>query len=309
MSALLFKEDLLFIEQEVTRVLREELKTRAVFPVDTNFNPAAREIGYDIFDITGSAKIMALGGNAKDIPFVGEEKERKTQAVYNIVTGIRYEEDEIEAVQGARAMGKGSSFNLDAERPATARRFISEKETQVAFTGDAPHGIPGILDTSFYGASKGTKSTAVVKWDGTATPAQILADIRKLIKSSSKNGLFPGPKTVLLPFDQWFELSQPFNDGTESTILDWLQRSLPGQVNFEFFNMMEDANNGAFNTGNAMLVFTPRVDLVKLTVVQDIRMLTPVTDILENQELAIKEKTGGMVIKHPSSLSLMDGLT
>jgi hypothetical protein len=297
-----FKEDLEFIESEVSRVMRQEIKTRMVLPVKTDYDPNASFVGYDIYDITGSAKILANGG--KDIPFVGENKRRESTQVFKIGTGIRYTEEEREGVASARANGKGGVYNLDSERPATARRYIYEEETRLAFVGDDDYGVKGLFNDINYGVDKGTKEDvatgagASTLWS-LKTPAEILADIRKGVKNASKNGLFPGEKMCLLPYDQYFDLTQPYADGTTFTILDWLQKSIP-MVKFDYFEIMKAGNNG--DTDDYMLIYTKDVRLLNLAITRDIRVGRPVFDIIETSEQAVTEKTAGTVVKHPASL-------
>ena len=132
-DALLRKEDVLAIENVLYEPKKEELVARQFLRVNTNFPPYAQEIGYDWYDRTGSAKILASGGSAKDVPFVGEKGGRETMKVYDIVSGIRYTKAERQAAQAKAALGKGPSMNLDTMRVSSARRFIAETENRLAF--------------------------------------------------------------------------------------------------------------------------------------------------------------------------------
>src|SRR4030042_3043920 len=125
--------DFLQIENTLYTPEQEELATRKIFNLNTSFASYAEEIGYDYYQLTGSAKILAKGGSAKDVPFVGEKGGRVTQKAYTIVDGIRYSKAEQEATQAKRALGKGQAIQLDTLRVASARRFINETEAKIAF--------------------------------------------------------------------------------------------------------------------------------------------------------------------------------
>jgi len=303
------KEDLKYIEKIVTKVKKQELKQRTVFPYDSNFPAAAREIGYDIYDITGSAKILADGADAKDIPFVGETKQRKSQGVYTIASGIRYSKAERDAVAMARQNGRGASYNLDAERPAAARRYIYETECEVIFNGSAKYGIKGIFDSSYYGTNKGTledvaDGAAASKTWASKTPPEILEDIRTAVTKASADGLFDGKKVILVSFASWRELVRPFSEDSSFTVMDWIKRT--EEVEFQWFNALKAANN---ETGeNVLFCFTKDPMLVKMALPEDIRLGRPVFDILETSEQALTERFAGPVVKHPASLYVGKGI-
>ena len=76
-DAILRKEDLLAIENVLYEVKKEELVARQFLKVNNSYPVYAREIGYDWYDMAGSAKILASGASAKDVPFVGEKGGRE----------------------------------------------------------------------------------------------------------------------------------------------------------------------------------------------------------------------------------------
>jgi hypothetical protein len=90
------------------------------------------------------------------------------------------------------------------------------------------------------------------------------------------------------------------------TVMDWLKKSIPGAVSFEWYNVMSATNTGATDY---MLIYTKDPRLVKLAIPQDINVGPPVYDIAETSEQAVRERFGGMIVKHPSSLYLGTGLT
>lgn len=298
-------EDVKYLDRIIARVLRQELMYRSIFPVRSDFNPNASSIEYNVYDIKGSAKIMAVGGNAKDIPFVGEEKTPRVSNVFNIVTGIKYTLGEIEAVAMARANGR-DNYNLDSERPETARRFIAETENLLCYNGNALHSIIGILNAALYGVGLGTAAdvangaATTPQWS-TKTPAEILIDIRTAISTSSSNGLFKEPVMLVTPYTQWFMLSAPYSDDSQFTLMDWIKRSVGSMLaGFEYDQSLINANTSLGY--DVMLSFAKDKKYLYYSAVEEIRRLTPVKDILEDEEMAIRSRTAGLIVRHPSTL-------
>ena len=79
-ALLLRKEDLLAIENTLYEVKREELIARQLLQVNSSYPAYAQEVGYDWYDRNGSAAIIAAGGSANDVPFVGENGGRETMS-------------------------------------------------------------------------------------------------------------------------------------------------------------------------------------------------------------------------------------
>ena len=100
MPNVISENDLKQIERTLYTPKESELIARKILRLNTNFSRSATSIGYRWYTRTGSAKILAPGGRAKDIPFVGEDGGEKTQKVFDIATGIRYDWKEILATQG-----------------------------------------------------------------------------------------------------------------------------------------------------------------------------------------------------------------
>ncbi|MBN2824930.1 MAG: hypothetical protein JXQ76_06395, partial [Campylobacterales bacterium] len=67
-ALLISREDQLSIEKTLYEPKAEELVARSIVQLNTDFEPFAQEIGYDYYTRTGSAKIIAAGGSADDVP-------------------------------------------------------------------------------------------------------------------------------------------------------------------------------------------------------------------------------------------------
>ncbi|HPA70777.1 MAG TPA: DUF2184 domain-containing protein [Spirochaetota bacterium] len=310
-DAILRKEDLLAIENTLYEPKKEELVARGFIKLNTNFAPFAQEIGYDWFDRTGSAKILAAGGSAKDVPFVGENGGRETMKVYDIVTGIRYTKAERMAAQAKSALGKGPVVNLDTSRVATARRFVAETENRLAFVGDAKHKIKGLLNmlgiTSESVAASGTGAGDSAKrlWTN-KTPKLKLADLLTGKKKVEAGNIFKA-RVLLIDSDHFNQLLEPFSDSSPMTVLKWLQTEGAFFEKIIVTSALNHAHNG-FSTVDAFAILDNDPEIIELAVVEDLALGDPVYDILGTSEQVASERTAGCIIRHPSAIYVGKGI-
>jgi len=306
----LTKDDLLSIENVLYEAKKDELVARQIASVNTNFPPYAAEIGYDWYDRKGSAIILAAGGSAKDIPFVGEHGGRETMNVYEIATGVRYTKSERLATQAKSALGKGPAVQLDTLRVSSARRFVAEKENELFFVGSSKHGIYGVLNktgiTKEAVADGVTGTGAAKKLWANKTPKEILKDLLTAKTNVEADGFFTA-KVLALPPSAYNKLLQPYSDQSPMTILSWLQTQ---GMTFEKIiktRSLSAANNG-FSTVDAFLVLDNSPEIIELAVPEDIILGEPVYDIIGTSEQAVTERTAGAIIRHPSAIYVGTGI-
>jgi len=305
-DAILRKEDLLAIENTLYEAKADELVARSAVKVNNNFPPYANEIGYDWFNRKGSAKILAAGGSAKDIPFVGEDGGRETMKVYTVATGIKYKKAERMAFQAKSALGKGAAVNIDTMRVATARRFVAETENKLFFVGDSEYNIKGILNHAGITSEEVDDSGAGAStlW-ADKTPAQILTDLLTAKSALEGDGLFKG-KALMLPPSARLKLLKPYSTDAPMTTLKWLETE---GLYFERIietRAMLSAYNGL--EADAFCLFDNDPEVIELAVVEDIVLGDPVYDILGDSEQAVTERCAGAIIRHPSGIYVGTGI-
>lgn len=309
-DANLKKEDLLFIESVLYEAKREELVARQLVKVNTNYPEYAQEVGYDWFDANGSAKILAAGGSANDIPFVGEKGGRETAKVYTIATGIRYTQAERLAIQSKNALGKGPSISLDTIRVAAARRYVAEVENRLFFKGDSTFNITGVLNksgiTSESVAEGATGADAAAKrlWTN-KTPKEMLEDILKSIETVEAKGIF-SVKAFAFPQSAKFRLMRPYSDQNPMTLMNWLRSEGGITQEIVFTNALDASNSGLSVACFVALDNSP--EIIELAVPQDLKLGQPVYDLLETSEQAVTEKTAGAIIRHPAAIYVGKGI-
>ena len=303
---LLMKEDLLAIENVLYEPKKEELVARQFLSINSNYPSYMSEIGYDWYDATGSAKILASGASAKDIPFVGEKGGREVLKVYSIVTGIKYTRAEREASQAKAAVGKGPGVSLDTTRVATARRFIAETENKIAFVGDKEHNIKGILNhagikyKNVAEGDKGANATEKRLWANKA-PQEILEDLRAAKAEVEKNDLFKA-RVLLLDSDHYNILLKPYSDMSPMTVLAWLQSEGAFFEKIIKTSNVSKKHNGLAGSVDCFVILDNEPEVIELAVLRDMELGNPVYDVIETSEQVVEERTAGCIIRHPSAI-------
>jgi len=309
-DALLRKEDLIAIENVLYEAKKEELVARQFLNVNTNFPPYAMEIGYDWYDVAGSAKILAAGASAKDVPFVGEKGGRETMKVYSIVTGIRFSKAERMAAQARNALGKGPQVSLDTTRVATARRFVAETENKLVFIGDASHNISGIVNhpgiTIEDVAATGTGSSYAAKrlWEN-KTPKFILGDLLQGKKKVEQSNIFKA-RVLILDANHYNALLEPYSDYSPMTTLAWLQTEGAYFEKIIVTNSITSSVNGLGVSCFIILDNSP--EIIELAVPMDLTLGEPVYDLLGTSEQVVEERTAGCIIRHPAAIYVGKGI-
>jgi len=313
--AVILKDDLLAIQNTIFSPRVEELKTRTLLKQNREFDSYVQEVGFDVYDRTGSAKVLAAGADAKDIPFVGDEVTRFTQKVFTIATGIRYTESELEAVAARRLHSKGGPIQLDQRRPATARRFLLEREHRLAFNGDSDVGIKGLFDSTFYGAKKGTsEDVAEGSFGGTApqnrlwankTPQEQIADLNRAMQVVENGNLFKA-RALVISSNAWNLLKKPYSNQSPMTTLKWLATEGMYFEEVIVTNVVTSTYNG--DSVDWFFVCDNDSEIVELITTRDITIGAPVVDIIGTSKQAVTLKTAGVMVRHPAAFYIGKGI-
>ena len=300
--SLLTQEDLRQIESTLYLEKEDELIGREVFNINTEWTPGAEEVGYDSYSRQGSAKILAAGAGAADIPMVDGDKVRHTQAVFTLADGFMINRRRLKAIEAANILGKGPQINDETLKIGTARRFMAELEDRIVFNGDTDHGIDGILTHTGISSGAATNGTWV-----SATPTQILADLREAKNELEKDGFFKARVLILSPAS-WNVLQQPFSTETIITVAQWLQSQGAYFDKVVQSRAMLDAFNGASFSSDIFTVVDNDPENIELALVEDMVMEEPSKDFGGNMKFAVLEEFGGPMIRHPSAIAVRTGI-
>ena len=251
------------IRARVLEVSKAPMNAFRIFPVQTEVAPGAATAIQRIYDSTGMAKVIA--NYADDLPRADAVGKEVVSKVVTVGDSYGYNTMEIEHAQFA-------GVNLSMYKAQAARRAVDLKINQMAWFGDADHGVTGFIDnpnlTAVTLAADGTGSSTKFT---DKTPDQIIRDITKLITAINvATNNVEDPNMVLLPTEAFDHIVMtPRSQYSDLTILEFLRRSHP-DVRFEKVGELEGAG-----TAGADLMIAGRFDpdVVRLEIPERFRQL------------------------------------
>ena len=220
-DALFIAQELNYIRARALEVEHSPLNSFRVFPQDTDVPPGAETALTLVYDTVGMAKIVADYGD--DLPRAEAVATTIPSKVVTVADSYGYNYVELEHARMA-------NVNLEARKALAARRGIDLKLNNIAWFGDAAHGLTGFLGNA-------NISNVVIPADGTGssklfstkTPDQIIRDMNSLINevNVNTNGV-EMPDTVLMAPAVYDILeSTPKSQYSDRTILEFLRGAHP----------------------------------------------------------------------------------
>ena len=251
------------IRARVLEVSKAPMNAFRIFPVQTEVAPGAATAIQRIYDSTGMAKVIS--NYADDLPRADAVGKEVVSKVVTVGDSYGYNTMEIEHAQFA-------GVNLSMYKAQAARRAVDLKINQMAWFGDADHGVTGFIDnpnlTAVTLATDGTGSSTKFT---NKTPDQIIRDITKLITAINvATNNVEDPNMVLLPTEAFDHIVMtPRSQYSDLTILEFLRRSHP-DVRFEKVGELDGAG-----TAGADLMIAGRFDpdVVRLEIPERFRQL------------------------------------
>ena len=220
-DALFIAQELNYIRSRALEVEHSPLNSFRVFPQETDVPAGAETALQLVYDSIGMAKIVADYGD--DLPRAEAVATTIPAKVYTVGDSYGYNYVELEHA-------KLANVNLEARKALSARRGIDLKLNNIAWFGDAEHGIVGFINNP-------NIATVTIPADGTGssakfadkTPDQIIRDMNAIINevSNNTNGV-EMPDTVLLAPAVYDLLeSTPKSQYSDRTILEFLRGAHP----------------------------------------------------------------------------------
>jgi hypothetical protein len=195
------------------------LKGRQLIPTNNEVPEGAESFTYRQYDLLGKADW--IGDKADDLPSVNSTSSETTIKPYTFGTSYEFSRQELLAAQYA-------NVPLDARKASAARRAIELFFDTIAQSGNAAHGLKGLMNqsgTCTYtvpadgsGASKlwNTKTGDLILRDMHGIAQQIVSDTYEVEQ----------PDTLVLPTTAFALIATtPFSDYTEDSILNIFLRT------------------------------------------------------------------------------------
>ena len=237
-DALFIAQELNYIRSRALEVEHSPLNSFRVFPQETDVPAGAETALTLVYDSIGMAKIVADYGD--DLPRAEAVGTTIASKVYTVGDSYGYNYVELEHARMA-------NVNLEARKALSARRGVDLKLNNIAWYGDAEHGITGFINNPNIAnvtiPADGTGSSALFV---DKTPDQIIRDVNSIINevSNNTNGV-EMPDTVLFAPAVYDLLeSTPKSQYSDRTILEFLRGAHPEVTRWMKIGELKGAGTG-----------------------------------------------------------------
>lgn len=300
-EAALLDRELRYVETQVMRRDYPALKHRLLIPTNRSIPRGAATASYRMVEQIRAAKIVT--GRSTDIPRADVFATEFPTPLRPVASSFVY--DVIELQQAAM-----SGFPIDAERALACRDSIEVELNRIAFLGDAPFGLPGMLNNPNVTVVAAISSGGQTVWNSSGTikaAAGILADITLMIGTirSATNGLyelnqivFPTALMTVLRMTPWSVAG-----GSDMTLLMYLQKNYPA-ISFEEAIELDTAN--AAGTGPRIVGYVKDETVLDELIAGEYEQLPPQPDGLGFLNIGWAV-TGGTRIRKPKAVVYLDG--
>lgn len=292
-ESLFFARQLEFVYTTPVYVLYTPRKSRMFIPVDNSVPNWADTFTYRMYDRAGMAKIISAYGS-KDLPDVTLSGKEYTGTVKPIGAKYAYSLQDIRRAVAQR-------MPLDSDLANAASETIELQLDEIAAIGNANYSLVGALNHPNIPLVTPTTGN----WNA-ATPAQIVADLNKLVSSIvTTTQEVHLPDTLLLAPDRFALISQtPWSGNSDTTILAWFLANNPYIKNVDSWQRLALAN--AAGTGPRIFCYLRRPDILAQVIPQEFERLAPDQDGLR-VEVPCHARAGGVKVMRPLACAYMDG--
>ena len=295
----IFQRQLESIESRVYRFKKTQLRYREFIPVSNEDNPGAIFLTYRMYEQTGAAKIIA--DYSTDIPSCDVYGQEFTIRVYPIATKMIWSFQELDA-------GNMANISIIEEKTSACKRVMSEEFNRITWSGDDEYGIVGLLNNpNVTEVTAATKTATGTAW-ANATPNEIIADVRTMVRTvdDQSNGVWQ-MDTLLLPRDQYVQIGTTSrSEDNDKTIKEYLMTT-DGFGITTIAGIVELANafTGGTEDGAVGYANDPEVLTLKIP-------MEPVLHAPQEKDLTVQQifeaRYGGVVVRHPLGMVYLVGI-
>ena len=296
-ESMFFARQLEAIKAQTYDVKRANLNALQLMPVSTDVPEGATTITYRQYDTVGMAKVIA--NYANDLPRADVIGKEFTSNIRSIGNAFGYNTQEIRSAIFA-------GVNLPARKAMAATRAHQEKINALAFTGDADHGLPGLISNANVPevtlAADGTGSS---KTFASKAADKIVRDVNSLINKiiSQSKGVHRATE-VWMPVEQYALIATTQNStASDTTILQFLQQVHPGVT----FRQVVELDGAGASSADRMYAIENSRDNWAIEIPMMMKMYSPQQKGLEF-EVPVESRFGGVIIEYPLSMCFADGL-
>jgi hypothetical protein len=240
-ESIFFENELQFIMAEVYETLYPELKYSSLLPVSADGGDGSEEIGYDMFDNVGMAKVIS--SYADDLPRSSVKGHRTMVNVKGIGGCYGYS---IQEIRNAAKTGKALTRFLAISARQSIEMMLNKGSWLAHNTEEFPtlYGLLYHPNITSYESAHGAGSGGTVHiWSG-KTADELLLDINTLCQKSMV--LTKGieiPNTFACPITQWSQIaSTKASAYTETTVLERAKLNNPWITTWTWLEELKGVN-------------------------------------------------------------------
>lgn len=297
-ESVFFARQLEYVKSQTYDIKYPALSALALFPIETSAGPGAKTIIYRQYDSVGAAKVIA--NYANDLPRADVVAKEFTSNVRGIGDSYGYDVQEIRYAQQA-------GVPLETRKASSARKAHDQKINQLAWAGDADHGLPGFFtNANIPGYTVTADGTGTSKLWSTKTAAQIIRDVNGIINQvrTQSKGVHMATE-VWLPIAQYALISSmPRADGTDQTVLTFLQANNPGVT---FRSVLELDNAVSSGTLDTMVAIENNIDNIQLNIPMPFMQHAAQQKGLAF-EVPCESRFGGVTVTYPLAMAIADSI-
>lgn len=295
-ESVFFARQLNQVKAQTYDIKRANLNALNIMPVSTEINPGATTVTYRQMDSVGMAKVIGdYGTDLHRADLVGKEF---TSPIRTIGNAYGYNVQEIRSAQY-------TGMNLNARKAMAATRAHQEKINQLAFFGDAEHGLPGLVsNTNVPEVTLLADGTGSSKAFSAKTSAQIVRDINSLVNKIivQSKGVHRATE-VWLPVDQYALIATTQNStASDASILQFLQQMHPGVT----FRQVVELDGAGAAGADRMYAMENSAENWQLEIPMMIMQHSPQQRGLEF-EVPVESRFAGVLIEYPLAFAFADG--
>ena len=296
-ESMFFARQLEAIKAQTYDVKRANLNALQLMPVSTDVPEGATTITYRQYDTVGMAKVIA--NYANDLPRADVTGKEFTSNIRSIGNAFGYNTQEIRSAIFA-------GVNLPARKAMAATRAHQEKINALAFTGDADHGLPGLIsNTNVPEVTLLADGTGSAKTFASKTADKIVRDVNALVNKiiSQSKGVHRATE-VWMPVEQYALIATTQNStASDTTILQFLQQVHPGVT----FRQVVELDGAGASGADRMYAIENSRDNWAIEIPMMMKMYSPQQKGLEF-EVPVESRFGGVIIEYPLSMCFADGI-
>lgn len=304
-EGIFFAQELESVKARTYDVVYPEFSAIRIIPVDSSAGAGAETITYHQYDQVGFAKIIS--NYATDLPRVDLVGKKFSSDVKSIGASYGYS---IQDIRAARMAGKP----LEQRKADAVRRANDQEVNRIAFSGDAEHGLVGLLGhpnvTVYTLPTDGTLNDTTAGTAAAAkfinkTPAQVLRDLNGMVtKILELTQNTERPDTLLIGHTTHADIStRARSDNTETTILEFFLKNNPYVKNVEVVPELIGAGTSGVDI---CMIYKKSPDKLTLEIPQPFEQFPVQPEGLEFV-IPTHSRCGGVIIYYPLSLIKAEG--